>query len=785
MIKKSSLGTEKGNDQVNKNLKIKYSLRVVLLVPFLIQIVFISGLVGYISFRNGEKAVNEVSGRLHYEINARIREYLKDFFETADQIVQNNAVTITHGLLDYQNQYMLEHYFWEQIQIFKSVSSIYFGSAAGGVANSGREAITGTSYIFGTDGLKSGIIRKYSTTISGYRVKQLLAVPDFDSRLRPWYKAAVLKGDDVWSDPYILFTGQDMAIFASKPVYGNNRKLLGVVSADLFLSHISSFLAGIDIGKTGLSFIIDSNGLLIADSTNEIVITPKNPGMIQRRIEARESSESLIRGASEKMAETFGSFSEIKSDMHMHFNLDGEKKYMYVSPFINKHGLRWAVVTVIPESDFMEKISENNRITIILIITAIFISVIIGYFTSHWIAEPVFRLKSSVKALAMGEWPEKPGDSRISEINDLKVSFFRMSTQMKGLIENLKIEIRERKLTEGALRESEEKYRELIQYSNSIILRLDNQGRITYANDYALNFFGYSHEELIWKSVLGTIVPYTDQTGLNLEEMINGIVQHPELYERNENENMRKDGSHVWVVWSNRGLTDAGGNMSEVLCIGNDITKRKLAETEIKRLLNEKEIILHEVHHRIKNNMNTIAGLLYLQSVSIENESAVSALQDAHSRVLSMMLIYDKLFRSADFHSMSTGSYLPELIDGITATFPDFIHVRIATKIDDYILDSNTLVPIGIIINELLTNAYKYAFPDKRDGLIEISFRKIGDSEFEIIFKDNGIGVPGSIVLGESTGFGLNLVYLLVQQMRGAVEIIRGEGSVFKIKVFV
>lgn len=771
-------------EYANKAVKVKFPLRTVLLVPFLIQIICISGLVGYISYRNGQKAVNEVAGRLHYEINARINEYLNDFIETPVQIIRNNSIAISHGFIGYQNQPLLEHYFWEQIQIYRSVSSIYFGNTAGGIANSGREAVTGTSYRLGTDGFRSGTLRKYSVTTEGNRAKEIVSVSNFDSRIRPWYKAALSEGDVAWSDVYILFTGQDMAISASKPVY-SSRRLMGVVSVDLFLSDISSFLAGIDIGKTGLGFIIDSEGLLIADSTRETIITPKKEGEPQRRLKAGESSVPLIRSASEKLIEEFGKFSEIRSGRHLEFDHNGEIKFMHVSPMPNKYGLKWIIVTVIPESDFMEKINSNNRITILLILSALLLSVMIGYFTSLKIVEPVFMLKSFVKSLSAGRWPENPEESGIEEIDDLKESFFNMSGQMKDLIENLTIEIKERKLTEGALRESEEKYRELIQFSNSIILRLDNFGRITYANDYALNFFGYTHDELLWKNVVGTIVPETDSAGRDLEKMVKGIVTTPELYERNENENIRKDGSVAWLLWSNRGIFDENGKCVEVLTIGTDITERRLSELEIKKLLNEKEILLHEVHHRIKNNMNTIAGLLYLQSVSIENESAVAALKDAHGRVLSMMLIYDKLFRSVDFSSISTGSYLPELINSIISTFPDYDNVRIETGIDDYKLDSNALVPMGIIINELLTNAYKYAFPAGGDGLIEISFMKTGDSEFELTFKDNGVGIPESIVLGESSGFGLNLVYLLSQQMMGSAELIRGHGSVFKIKLSV
>ncbi|PKL17024.1 MAG: hypothetical protein CVV49_13380 [Spirochaetae bacterium HGW-Spirochaetae-5] len=763
-------------------IKLKFRLRLILLVPFIVQIIIISGLVGYISYLNGERAVNEVAVNLHSGITERINEYLVNFVETPYKIIQNNAVAISSGILDYNNQTMLERYFLEQIGIYKSVSSIYFGNTSGGIADSGREAVTLTTYFLGTDGFRSGNLRKYSTTITGKRSKTLLTIPAFDCRTRPWYTAALLKGDFVWSDPYILFTGQDMAISASKPVYSSSGKLLGVASADLFLSHIGSFLAGIDIGKTGLSFITDQQGLLIAASTNEMIFTPKKDGEKQRRLGAGESNSLIIRGAAEKLADEFGSLSRINSGRHLEFSPDGSRHFIHVSPFINQAGLDWIIVTVVPESDFMEKISANNRITILLIIGAIILSIIIGIFTSRRIADPVQRLNKAVHDLSRGTWPEQSKETRVVEIDDLKRSFFQMSSQLKTLVENLTVEIKERKLTEKALRESEEKYRDLIKFSNSIIFRIDRKGVITYANDYALNFFGYSPDEILWKNVIGTIVPETDKAGRNLKQMMDEITANPELYERNENENIRKDGTTAWIVWSNRGIPGENGEYTEILCIGTDISERRVAEIEVKKLLNEKEILLHEVHHRIKNNMNTIAGLLYLQSESIDNELASSSLKEAHSRVLSMMLIYDKLFRSNDFNNISTAGYLPDLIAGIIQTFPNFGHVQIKTEIEDCLMGTNTLVPVGIIINELVTNAFKYAFTGVEQGMIDISFLKRGDNLFEIIVKDNGKGLPESIVVGESTGFGLNLVYLLTQQMRGRVEVVRDEGTEFRVK---
>jgi two-component system cell cycle sensor histidine kinase/response regulator CckA len=146
-----------------------------------------------------------------------------------------------------------------------------------------------------------------------------------------------------------------------------------------------------------------------------------------------------------------------------------------------------------------------------------------------------------------------------------------------GCIEHVR-DITERKKTDEALKNSEEKYRELVQNANSIILRMDTRGTITFFNEFAQNFFGYSENEVLGKNVVGTIVPKTETTGRDLSEMILDIGVRPERYATNENENMRKNGERVWVAWTNKAIKDKDGNTTEILCIGNDITERKYAE---------------------------------------------------------------------------------------------------------------------------------------------------------------------------------------------------------------
>jgi len=224
---------------------------------------------------------------------------------------------------------------------------------------------------------------------------------------------------------------------------------------------------------------------------------------------------------------------------------------------------------------------------------------------------------------------------------------------------------------------------------------------------------------------------------------------------------------------------------SELVILSNklsqDVANRIIAEDKIKHLLAEKEIILKEVHHRIKNNMNTIKGLLFLQAESLKDKTAVSALNDAQSRVESMMVLYDKLYLSEGFGKLSIKEYLPVLLDEIIENFPNKEIVEIEKNIEDFTLDANTIFSLGIIVNELITNIMKYAFIGKTSGVVIIS-AFIKGNIVTLIIQDDGIGMPESISFENSTGFGMQLVSMLIQQIGGNICIERNHGTKFMLE---
>lgn len=339
-------------------------------------------------------------------------------------------------------------------------------------------------------------------------------------------------------------------------------------------------------------------------------------------------------------------------------------------------------------------------------------------------------------------------------------------------------DITENKHVEDALKRSEQRYRSFFENNHAVMLMIDPaSGRIIDANPAAEMFYGWSRSILkeMHISQINTLSP--EEINVEMTRAIQEERRHFFFRHRLADESIRDV-----EVYS--GPIEIGGVLY-LYSIVHDVTKRKEAENQVVKLLKEKETLLREVHHRIKNNMLTIMSLLVLQEDSIDNREAKDALHDAYSRVQSMMVIYDKLYRSTDFQSISVSDYLYSLISGISATFPASRHIHIEPEIGDFSLDSKILFPIGIIINELITNAYKYAFPDNKAGLINIIFKRTSENNYTLSIQDNGIGLPDDVTFEGSKSFGLNLVNIMVHQINGEIKIIRSSGTIIEINFYV
>ena len=214
------------------------------------------------------------------------------------------------------------------------------------------------------------------------------------------------------------------------------------------------------------------------------------------------------------------------------------------------------------------------------------------------------------------------------------------------------------------------------------------------------------------------------------------------------------------------------------------LEEKRRAEEQIKASLREKEILLSEVHHRVKNNMQIIISLLRLQAGKIEDKKSADMLKEAENRIRSMALIHEKIYQTADFANIEFGAYAKSLSKDLFKSYGiNTGKVQLKIEIENIALGLDNAIPCGLIINELLSNSLKYAFPKDRGGEIKISFKPLNDHEVELMVSDDGIGIPAEIDIGETESLGLQLVNILAEnQLDGTLELDRVGGTAFKIR---
>ncbi len=272
---------------------------------------------------------------------------------------------------------------------------------------------------------------------------------------------------------------------------------------------------------------------------------------------------------------------------------------------------------------------------------------------------------------------------------------------------------------------------------------------------------------------LGSGIDGTEAAGLILKEQKIPIIfissyTEPKIVKKTE-----KIVSYGYIVKSTDiTVLDASIKMALKLFNANE-------ETECQLLT--KEVLLKEVHHRIKNNFASIGSLISLQAQSATTHEVQSALQDTIGHINSMRILYEKLLMTDDYNNSSLKQYLNNLVDRIISLFPESVEISVEKQIDDTQLDSKRLVPVGIIVNELLTNIIKYAFTGLDSGLVVIVLKE-NDGNITLTIQDNGRGLPNGFNLENQSGFGLMLIKLLTQQLDGSFTIVNNKGTKSTLK---
>jgi PAS domain S-box-containing protein len=345
---------------------------------------------------------------------------------------------------------------------------------------------------------------------------------------------------------------------------------------------------------------------------------------------------------------------------------------------------------------------------------------------------------------------------------------YQIAAEEIGLLEDVAHDLGfaiSKKQTEIALRQSEQRFKLVFENANIGLYRTTPSGQILLANPYLLEMLDYStFEELSQRNLnqesFEPDYPRQDfQMRIEREGKIVGL----------ESAWVRRDGSILYVRENARAIRDQAGKTLYYEGSVEDITQLKQAELALRHQLEEKDIILKEAHHRIKNNIASLEALLTFKADAIKQVEARKALQEAISRISSMRILYEKLLLASQFQQSSTRSYLDELTQTIIYLFPQSDHIKFEYHFDDCQLDSKQLFYLGIVLNELLTNIMKYAFIDQESGLVRINLIKQTD-HLSLTIQDNGVGLPADLDKRDVQGFGLILAKMVSKQLCGSFQ---------------
>jgi PAS domain S-box-containing protein len=373
--------------------------------------------------------------------------------------------------------------------------------------------------------------------------------------------------------------------------------------------------------------------------------------------------------------------------------------------------------------------------------------------------------------------------------------------------------VQERNKAEAALRESEKNYRELVQSANSIIMRMDTEGKITFFNTYAQNFFGYREEEIIGKNVIGTIVPELNIAGFDLAVMIKDIGAHPERYVSNENENIRRNGERVQVTWMNKAIYDEDGNVSEILCVGIDVTEKWQLEKRLAQAQKMESIgtLAGGIAHDFNNILSAVIGYTELSLIDIPKGSALqNNLQQVlkaggRAKDLVRQILTFSRQRENELVPVKVSLIVNEALKLLRASLPTTIKMR--HHIKSYLAVLTDPTNIHQVLMNLCTNA-SFAM-QKEGGVLEVSLSDVDlDADFakqhpdvkpgkfiRLIVSDTGYGMSPEVSerifdpffttkkMGQGTGMGLSVVHGIVKSHGGTiiVESSPGKGSAFSV----
>jgi len=442
-------------------------LQAMLIMPSVLQILLVAGLIGLLSFWNGEHAVKSLATDLEGEIGERVEQTLETYLKMPRLANQANADAVRQGLLDLNNLESMQTRLWNQFHQFNDqyasdqpvkqlpisgpssdnatssqqpddISFLAIGTEQGNYADVGYYPTNGHLTRGQLDRAQDETLRIWRVDQWGNHKTLEDQITPYDPRSRDWYQQAVQAGHLIWVGPYGTVSPiDDFVISADQPLFDRQGNLVGVTDATLSLRDINKFLHSLQIGKSGQVFVMKLDGDLLATSTKEKPFI--STGKSLESLRALESSDIVTRETAAYLRQKFGAFDRIiygqqQQPQQLDFrDSQGKKQLIRVQSFRDKHhpGLDWLVVITVPADDFMGQIRANTRVTTVLCLLGVLGAVGYGIFAGHWLTRPLVQLSRAANAMAQGDWERPVTIQRSGELGLLVNAFNHMRHELR------------------------------------------------------------------------------------------------------------------------------------------------------------------------------------------------------------------------------------------------------------------------------------------------------------------------------------------------------------------
>ena len=408
------------------------SLGHILIVSLISQVLVAVGLTSYFSWRNGQKTVEALALRLSREITSHSQKHVNNYLNTPTLFLNINQVLANSQDLNLDSQQDLHDTFWGQTQITPHVDTLYFGSETGDfieieMENSPKLAIRNSS--------TAPNWQVYHLDKQGQKI-QKIEEKEFDPRTKPWYRAAINEKKLVWSPIYLFPDPPVLGITPAMPLIDDRTgEFKGVMAIDLTLNDISQFLSTLKISDSGRVFIIEKSGEIVATSTNNSVVVSTKIG--NERLHSADSQDELIRSTTQFLQTKFNNFQNIETQEQLIFKFNHDRYFVQITDVDSYPGLDWLMVTVIPESDFIQYKRSNTYTTVLLSFLALISAACLGAVANQWIAKSVTNFSKVAKDLSSGEIRTIEEQQKIKELAAFTEYFNSMASQLETSAQNL------------------------------------------------------------------------------------------------------------------------------------------------------------------------------------------------------------------------------------------------------------------------------------------------------------------------------------------------------------